>query len=75
MSAVDGGRGVSVGERLAQRRQERGWTQADLAERLETSPMMVSHWELGRRTPGAGSLVRLCDVLDCSADWLLGRTD
>lgn len=66
---------MNLGPRLASRRQERGWTQEQLAGRIGTTGMMVSHWETGRRLPSARWLVKLADALGCSTDWLLGRTE
>lgn len=31
----------------------------------------VSHWEKERYEPNLGQLVRLCEILDCSLDWLV----
>jgi transcriptional regulator with XRE-family HTH domain len=33
------------------------------------------NYEVGRRLPTFEKLQAICDALDCSADYLLGRTD
>ena len=35
----------------------------------------LSDWKNGRCLPGAANLEILADYLDCSVDYLLGRTD
>ena len=50
-------------------------TQTQLAELLATTQDTVSLWELGKSYPDIPSLVRLCDIFDVSADYLLGRSD
>jgi transcriptional regulator with XRE-family HTH domain len=65
---------VTIATRIHAAREQRGWTQEELATRIGTTGMTVSHWEAGRRTPHPRWLVKLADALDCSTDWLLGRT-
>lgn len=36
---------------------------------------MISYWKKGERMPSAENLITLADYLDCSVDYLLGRTD
>lgn len=57
-----------VGMRLLEARKVRGWTLADLCERLrdygvETTRSSVSKWETGATIPNAYQLVALCKVL------------
>src|SRR5215471_17219157 len=40
-----------VGTRIARRRQQLGWTQAELADRLGVSPSSVANWERGAAYP------------------------
>jgi transcriptional regulator with XRE-family HTH domain len=64
---------VSFGHRLASIRQIRGLSQSDLAKRTGLKPSAVSHFETGRRLPAIHNLKVLCDALDISADYLIGR--
>ena len=59
------------GEKLKCLRQERGMTQAELAERLGVSPSAVGMYEQGRREPEGALLARIAAILRCSADELL----
>lgn len=57
-------------------RDAKGWTQYDLADRLDVKQPTVGRWETGEREPKTlEMLVRLCDVLEVSSDYLLGRRD
>ena len=40
-----------LGDAIKNARKERGWSQADLAERIDVAPSLVSHWETGRSDP------------------------
>jgi transcriptional regulator with XRE-family HTH domain len=56
-------------ERLVEARGKLSQTQ--LGDLLDCSKQTISHWENGRYEPNIGQLQKLCDVLDCSADWLI----
>jgi transcriptional regulator with XRE-family HTH domain len=51
---------------LRQARLARGWTQADLAERLQTTEQTVHSWERGKRFPGREFRRQLCDTFGMS---------
>lgn len=44
----------------------RGWTQAQLAERMPVHHRAIYFWESGKRQPNARHLQRLCEVLGVS---------
>jgi transcriptional regulator with XRE-family HTH domain len=48
-------------------------TQAEVAKRLEITPTAYSNYENGEREPDIATLHRLCDIFDCSLDYLTGR--
>jgi transcriptional regulator with XRE-family HTH domain len=58
--------GVSTGQRIAQLRKARGWTQAALAARAGLSSSTIAMYETGRRTPDAQTLARIAKALDVS---------
>lgn len=51
-------------ERLAQARKARKMTQAELAQKMDVSRQMVSHWENGRVIPNEETVRQLRDLLD-----------
>src|SRR5207237_7353297 len=53
-------------ERLRRAREERNWTQAELARVIGTSGLTVSRWELGVQTPQPHFRERLCAVFSLS---------
>lgn len=61
---------MSLGERVKRLRMERGWSQAQLAQRLDVHPKQVSGWERGAHVPSTEVLIRIADVLGVSLDYL-----
>ena len=47
----------------------------ELAALLGITEGAVSNYENGRRQPDLQMLLKIADVLNCSTDYLLGRTD
>lgn len=64
----------TIGAFIAQIRKEKGWTQKELAERLNVSDKAVSKWETGRGTPDISSLESLSSVLEVSVNEILAGT-
>ena len=62
-------------DRLRKLREDRGLTQARLAELLDTSPRVTNRWETGAALPRLDTLVQLADLLEVSLDELVGRTE
>lgn len=70
-------RGVQVvrGERVRKLRTDLGLKQLQLAHAADCQVMTISALENSKGDVRAGTLVRICRVLDCSADYLLGLSD
>lgn len=49
--------------------------QADLAKLLNISANAISNYEVGIRELDAQTICRICDIFECSADYLLCRSD
>lgn len=64
---------TSFTERLRNARNNRGLSQAELAQRAGLEPSAVSHFEAGRRQPSFHNLRKLADALGVTTDYLLGR--
>lgn len=63
---------VYTGNKIAQRRKEKGWTQRDIAERLHISVAAVSKWERGLNYPDLSLMEPLGALLDITVAELLG---
>jgi len=61
----------TIGKRIAKKRKKLGLTQNDLAEILMISNKAVSKWESDMGNPSFEFLPKLCETLDCSADYLI----
>lgn len=57
----------ATGALIAQRRREKGWSQAELAERIHVTDKAVSKWETGRSLPGIDCLEHLAEVREVLA--------
>ena len=62
-------------ERLKARREALGLSQTDLAHSVGITPQAVSAYENGVRRASGDVIAAIADALDCSADYLLGRTE
>lgn len=66
--------GVYEMNRIRQLRQQIGWTQEDLAKRLNVSYQAIGHYETGARSIDANLICTLCEIFECTADYLLCRS-
>ena len=64
---------MSVGENIARFRKEKGWTQAELGDKLGVSNQAVSKWELGTTMPDIMLLPVLADTFGVYIDELFSR--
>lgn len=62
---------MKLNEKIIKLRKEKGWSQEDLAERLEVSRQAVSRWEQGNTLPDIPNLLMLEEVFGVSADYLI----
>lgn len=60
-----------IGERLRTLRTEAGWSQAELAQRIDSDARQVSRYENGRITPSLEALVRIGQTFNVSLDHLV----
>ncbi|OTO72579.1 MULTISPECIES: helix-turn-helix domain-containing protein [unclassified Enterococcus] len=62
---------MDIGEQIKEHRKHGGWTQKELAERLNVSDKTISSWETGRTYPELTLLVELSELFNVSLDSLL----
>lgn len=63
----------NIGKRIAESRRSAGFTQEELANRLGVTPQALSKWEKGVSSPDLVMLSSICEILDVSADYLVGK--
>ena len=61
-----------LGQRINQLRIASGWSQVQLAEKLNISKQTVSNWENENIQPSIEMLVRIAKLFHVSTDYLLG---
>lgn len=62
-------------KRLRELRKEKGLSQVELGEHLGYGYTAISSYETGRNEPSYSDLIRICEMLDVSADYILGISD
>lgn len=60
--------------RIKELRIKKGWTQTDLADKLNTGKNTISRYETEQRQLDTETLFKLCDIFGVTADYLLGRS-
>ena len=60
-----------VAANLSKLRREKGWTQAELAEKINYSDKSVSKWERGEGLPDLKVLTQLCELYGVTLDSLV----
>ena len=67
--------GMKIGDRIKELRKEKNFSQSQLARRIGVSQKAVDYWELGTNEPKASYIVKLAELFEVSADFLLGIDD
>lgn len=62
-------------DKLRDLRTERGLSQLDIAELLQTTQQYYGKYELHKQHMPVDRLIVLCEFYKVSADWLLGLSD
>ena len=62
---------MTLGERIKRLRRERGWSQAQLGNKLAVHQKQVSGYERDVHVPSTDLLVRVAEAFDVSLDYLV----
>ena len=65
----------SVGSTIAALRKQKGWTQMELAEKLQVSDKAVSKWEKDNGSPSMEFFPKLSEIFGVSIDYLMTGKD
>jgi transcriptional regulator with XRE-family HTH domain len=67
---------MSLGANIRKARKARGWTQKELAERVESDASYMNRIETGKANPSIAVLARIAEALEVSLDELVkGQPD
>lgn len=61
--------------RIKKLREEFGFTQQELADKINGAKSTIAMYEKGDRKPSLEILVKLSEIFDCSIDYILCKTD
>ncbi len=66
---------MEFSERVKALRRESKLSQAELAEQIGVSQQCISEWECGKTEPTLTFIVKLSDIFNVSADYIVCRTN
>ena len=66
---------MTFGQKLKIARKNKKYTQKELAEAIGAKHNSVSNWENDQNKPDPDTIELICNVLDISANYLLGTSD
>ena len=61
----------NIGENIKKYRKIKGFTQAELSEKIDVVPQYFNKIENGKSLPSLDTLIKICNELDISADELI----
>lgn len=62
---------MKLADKIMDLRKKMGWSQEQLAERLDISRQSVSKWESGASVPDLDKIIKMSDIFGVSTDYLL----
>ena len=60
-----------LADKIINERKKLGWSQEDLADKLDVSRQSVSKWESAQSTPDLGRILKMAELFGVSTDYLL----
>lgn len=64
-----------IGQTIRKLRKAHGWTQVELAQKLDASQKVITTYENNQRTPTLENLKKLAAIFDVSLDEIVGVKD
>ncbi|MBP3460155.1 MAG: helix-turn-helix transcriptional regulator [Lachnospiraceae bacterium] len=62
---------MTLAEKISLLRRQKGWSQEELAEKMDISRQSVSKWESGQSIPDLDKIIKISDIFAVSTDYLL----
>ena len=60
-----------LADKIIENRKKNGWSQEELAEKLDVSRQSVSKWESAQAVPDMNRILKLSEIFGVSTDYLL----
>ena len=64
---------MNLSEKITKLRKGNGWSQEDMAEKMNISRQAISRWENGTALPDANNILQLSKLFNVTADYLLNE--
>jgi transcriptional regulator with XRE-family HTH domain len=64
-----------MADKITLQRKKNGWSQEELAERLDVSRQSVSKWESAQSAPDLSKVIAMAELFGVSTDYLLMGRD
>ena len=62
---------MNISNRIIRLRKQKGWSQEELAEKLDVSRQSVSKWESGTSVPDLTRILQMSELFGVTTDYLL----
>ena len=62
---------MPLADRIIELRKKQGWSQIDLADRLDVSRQSVSKWEMAQAVPELDKIIKMSELFAVTTDYLL----
>lgn len=66
---------MNFGSKITELRKQKGWSQSELAKKLEVSREIVGRYERNDAVPSIEIAKRMADAFEVSLDYLVGSTE
>jgi transcriptional regulator with XRE-family HTH domain len=66
---------MNLHDRITALRKQKGWSQNELAKRMEVSREIVGRYERGDALPSIDIAKRIAEAFDVSLDYLVGKSE
>jgi len=60
-----------LADKIIEQRKKKGWSQEELAERMDVSRQAVSKWEMAQSTPDLDKILQMSELFGVTTDYLL----
>ncbi len=64
---------MNIGLRITELRKQKGWSQTDLAKKINVSRVIIGRYERNEAAPSIDVAKRMADAFDVSLDYLVGE--